>query len=423
MYFFLHEIFSCDTMNRYIGFHDENLLKECPRYPVKEQYVMLRSAISIMFTVAILTAGASTYFLYQKVIAREKDHLLEVALRLATIIDASHATFLAEHPDNVTPSDGEGLIGSLSTSLNRAYHSGQNPLAIPAIDYMYSIGRINEDNFINFVVYPESGKQSSVSFQKVKTEPMGKALSGETGTMITEDAQCRPIVAAYAPISMLKWGLVATVYLKDIQGAFVSATLLSVVAACLLVVGGGLLMLRSLTNLNKIDHVRPESGNVNHEKNTILATMDPEIRPSASVNESSNLPGLDRSNNPAPHAAIANSGPPLDYQRFIKDMCYNNKDLAVKLITMLIDERGPQLLGTLSEAVNKRDEVAISTICHTLKGTAANMCADSLSAKAAAFSQIAKNGESSRYAGLLADLTESFDAIVLWWQSQDNGRS
>jgi hypothetical protein len=51
------------------------------------------------------------------------------------------------------------------------------------------------------------------------------------------------------------------------------------------------------------------------------------------------------------------------------------------------------------------------------------MCADSLSAKAAAFSQIAKNGESSRYAGLLADLTESFDAIVLWWQSQDNGRS
>nr|MBF0222372.1 response regulator [Desulfobulbaceae bacterium] len=109
----------------------------------------------------------------------------------------------------------------------------------------------------------------------------------------------------------------------------------------------------------------------------------------------------------------------LDYDRFLKDMCYQKEDLAAKLISMLIDERGPQLLSSLTEAVQEKDDEKIRSLCHTIKGTAANMCADRLSEKASELGQIAQNGEIYLYHDLLLEMKQLYDEIVVWWEDKN----
>ena len=106
----------------------------------------------------------------------------------------------------------------------------------------------------------------------------------------------------------------------------------------------------------------------------------------------------------------------LDYDLFLKDMCFDKKDLAAKLINMLINERGPELFADLSAAVETEDGEKIRLTCHTLKGTAANMCAYRLSRKAAEFGEIAQNGENDKYQNMLEEAKTLFAEIVSWWE-------
>jgi len=365
---------------------------------VKERNVIFYSALSIIFTITLFVVGVSTYVLYQNAITHEKEHLLEGAVRLANIVEV----VCGSRPDHHQTSGDLGLppvcqevVASLNNPESMTKLSAHGYISASCI-----LGRKDENNRVNFAVTPKSDKLSPVLSQKGKITPMGKALSDETGTVVTQDHLGRTVAAAYVPISSLKWALVAEIPIENIKKDFVRAAFLSLLTACFLVVAGVFLMMRLwFFRLRK----SRQSSEMAEEVSQVSSDVSPAVR-----YEDQN-------------AVIEPSEAPLDYQRFIKDMCYNKKDLAIKLINMLVDQRGPQLLGDLSVAIAKKDAESISSICHTLKGTAANMCANSLSEKADEFKQVAQCGQDDRYAGLLADITKSFDSIVIWWHSQDNG--
>lgn len=137
------------------------------------------------------------------------------------------------------------------------------------------------------------------------------------------------------------------------------------------------------------------------------------------ISEISNVLGITLNYSEQSQPLETSSELALDYERFLKDMCYQKEDLATKLITMLIEERGPQLFSNLEEAVDEKDDEKIRSLCHTIKGTAANMCADRLSEKASELGQIAQNGEIFKYNDLLLEMRQLYEEIVVWWNEKN----
>ena len=78
--------------------------------------------------------------------------------------------------------------------------------------------------------YAHSGKRKfvpkRVNFYESKfAEPMRRALSGESGTMIGLDYKGVTVLAAYQPISVLNMGLVFKVDISEVRAPFIKATI------------------------------------------------------------------------------------------------------------------------------------------------------------------------------------------------------
>lgn len=109
-----------------------------------------------------------------------------------------------------------------------------------------------------------------------------------------------------------------------------------------------------------------------------------------------------------------NGNTPIDYNRFLHDICNDQEQLAIKLIMLLIDERGPDLISKTAAAVQARDSEKIRELCHTISGTAANMCADQLSAMATELGNQARSGKTDGYDSALKNLEAAYKDVHAW---------
>ena len=83
-----------------------------------------------------------------------------------------------------------------------------------------------------------------VAFDSGLAEPMSRALSGRSGTMIGRDYAGRRVLAAHEPISALDLGLVAKIDMAEINGRYLRAGLISALVSLAAVVGAALLFIR-----------------------------------------------------------------------------------------------------------------------------------------------------------------------------------
>jgi len=91
------------------------------------------------------------------------------------------------------------------------------------------------------------GRTEVIPFSGARGEPMRRALSGHTGTVIGPDYRGARVLAAYAPVGAFGMGVVAKVDLAEVRAPFVRAGLISVAVALALVLLGSLLFYR-ITN-------------------------------------------------------------------------------------------------------------------------------------------------------------------------------
>jgi len=111
----------------------------------------------------------------------------------------------------------------------------------------FTLARREGDSIVYLLSQRHTGatRTQSIPFKAINGEPMRRALSGRTGTVVAPDYRGVTVLAAYAPVEAFGMGVVAKVDLAEVRAPFVRAGLISIVAALIVVLLGSLLFYRT----------------------------------------------------------------------------------------------------------------------------------------------------------------------------------
>jgi PAS domain S-box-containing protein len=197
-----------------------------------------------ILTVAVLVVAAIVIgLLYRTSLSQQTALLAEIVENHARTMEAiaRHEEAFARH-ESVPPDHGDPLSATLGQvrDANARFHgfgrTGEFTLALregDSIVYLLNQGSTGR------------GYAGALPFVGQRGEPMRRALSGRTGTVIGPDYRGVTVLAAYAPVKVYGLGIVAKIDLTEVQAPFVRAGLISIVAALIVVLLGSLLFYRT----------------------------------------------------------------------------------------------------------------------------------------------------------------------------------
>jgi signal transduction histidine kinase len=195
------------------------------------------SLILIMAAVALIGGGIAVFILYRTAMDEERERLVVTAQSQARLIEAVarfDAIYSTDYPGGPT----EATLSQIIDAHERYHGFGETG--------EFTLAR-REGNQIVFVLSQRKyalGERKPIPFDSELAEPMRRALSGLSGTMVGLDYRGETVLAAYEPMAELDLGIVAKIDLAEVRAPFVRAALLGGGAALVLILLGALGSLR-----------------------------------------------------------------------------------------------------------------------------------------------------------------------------------
>ncbi len=205
---------------------------------MRDRRRVLLISVFVLVGASIITTGLTIYFLYHAALIEQRDRLIEFAQSQARLIETM-ARFARRYDYP------EGPVAAALSQFKDAHgrykgfgQTGEFTLA----------KRVGND--IVFVLrhrHYALDNPKPVPFDSRLAEPMRRALSGRSGTVIGLDYRGAIALAAYEPVTELNLGLVAKIDLTEIRAPFIRAGLYSFGAMLVVVIVGSVMLLR-ITN-------------------------------------------------------------------------------------------------------------------------------------------------------------------------------
>ncbi len=190
----------------------------------------------VMLVVSTAVAVVSGWALYRTAVEEQRKWMLKIVQTHAHLIEATVNEETHVHGSETI----SVILGNTIKALEQAQGFGKTG--------EFVVGRASGDH-IEFLL-PRLGKDktvpAAVRMASGMAEPMRRALSGETGTVIGPDYRPSTVLAGFVPIPVLDVGLVAKIDLDEIRKPFINAGMLSAVAV-LVLIAFGVVMARRLT--------------------------------------------------------------------------------------------------------------------------------------------------------------------------------
>ena len=191
--------------------------------------------VLIMAGVAVGGVSVALFVLYEAAFGQQRTRLVEIARKEARTLEAV-ARFDAQ---NVTQDEARGPFDATLSQFRDAHEhfegfgdTGEFTLAKRDGEQIVFLLRQRHGDY---------DQPRPIPFSSVFGEPMRRALSGESGTIVSLDYRGATVLAAYEPVEVLDLGVVAKIDIAEIRAPFIRAGLLSVgVSAMLLLVGTAL---------------------------------------------------------------------------------------------------------------------------------------------------------------------------------------
>ena len=197
--------------------------------------------IFIMTTVSLLVAGITIYLLYGTAFEEERARLVEIAQSQARLIEAV-ARFDTARARRAPASYPHGATVATLSQIRTAHRNyqgfgktGEFTLARRQGDSIFFLLRHRHSDLDQPKPLPLNSKLS---------EPMRRALTGMSGTVVGLDYRGELVLAAHEPVKELDWGIVAKIDLAEVRAPFVKAGITAICAGLLVVVLGALVFVR-----------------------------------------------------------------------------------------------------------------------------------------------------------------------------------
>jgi PAS domain S-box-containing protein len=197
--------------------------------------------VLIMTTVSLVVAGITIYVLYGTAFEQQRERLVEAAQSQARLIEAIARFNAARARTNPESYPGGPAVATLSQIIDAHGHykgfgeTGEFTLARRAGDTIFFLLRHRHFDL---------DQPKSVPLDSELAEPMRRALSGLSGTVVGLDYRGETVLAAHEPVAELGSGIVAKIDLAEIRAPFIRAGLIAISAALLVVFVGAVVFLR-----------------------------------------------------------------------------------------------------------------------------------------------------------------------------------
>lgn len=190
----------------------------------------------MMAAVTVSTAVAITV-LYRTAFEQERTHLVQTAEDQAHLINAV-ARFDERHSDRAPGASETATLSQIETAFEHYPGYGEiGEIAVAQrqgdqIVFRVTHGRMAGDQVVQ------------IPFYSKLAEPMQRALSGDSGSMIGLDYRGTEVLAAYHPVPQLNAGVVAKIDLAELRAPFLRGAAMVIGLASVLVSVGTVLFVR-----------------------------------------------------------------------------------------------------------------------------------------------------------------------------------
>ena len=194
-----------------------------------------RSILSLVIILAVscfIVTGITIRLLYSVYVEEQKARLTEMVQSQARLMEAV-ARFDAMYSQN----DVDG--GAVEATLKQILDAHENYGAIGKTgEYMLAHREGDTIAFVRGLRSHETDTEMELSFDGELAEPLRRALAGLSGTVVGLDYRGITVLAAYEPVAVINYGLVAKLDLTEVRRPFVRAGLLAAGITVLLVLLG-----------------------------------------------------------------------------------------------------------------------------------------------------------------------------------------
>lgn len=202
--------------------------------------------ILIMALSSLLVVGITIFSLYHAAVSEERERLVETAQSQARLIE-SIARFYAASGRPGGPENARAATLSQIIEAHQNYEQSGRTMEFTLAE--------RKGDSIAFLLrhrYGDLKKPKAIDFDSNLAEPMRRALSGLSGTLVGIDYRGELVLAAHEPVSELNFGIVSKIDLSEIRAPFVKAAAIAVFFAVLVVLGGTALFFRISNPMIKI---------------------------------------------------------------------------------------------------------------------------------------------------------------------------
>jgi len=192
----------------------------------------------VMLVVSFGIGSVILMSLYRTAFAQQEARLAETVRSQARLLEAV-ARFDFEHSDEDVPG------GAFAATLSQI-RSAHEQLGGLGLTGEFTLAR-RERGQVVFLLdfrHGDAVSRGSVPFSSALAEPMRRALSGESGTLVGPDYRGETVLAAHEPVSHLDLGIVAKIDLREIRAPFIRAGLLAGGGGLGLILVGALVLRR-----------------------------------------------------------------------------------------------------------------------------------------------------------------------------------
>jgi len=198
------------------------------------EYKRIFLLLLIMLAVTVAIGGVAIGVLYRTAFNEERSRLVETAQSQARLIEAI-ARFDQAYSHDYPEGAKEATLSQLSDA--HAHYVGFGETG------EFTLAERDGDN-IEFLLSHRHGgldEAQPVPFRSHLAEPMRRALSGRSGTVVGLDYRGVMVLAAYEPVAVLDLGIVAKIDLAEIRAPFLQAGAIVLGVALVLIAAGTVL--------------------------------------------------------------------------------------------------------------------------------------------------------------------------------------